>query len=142
FNATSADGLTTSDGYLDPQSVNMGLDVFSPPSVFSYFSPFGSAPGTTLRGPEFSLLNTSTALRRANFVNTLVFSRIAASAGYPFNPTGTALDFSPYLAQASDPALLVRNLNTLMMAGQMSSDMLNSVTNAVSAVASSNALKR
>ena len=29
-----------SDGYLNPQSVPMGMDVFRPPSVFSYFSPF------------------------------------------------------------------------------------------------------
>ena len=74
LNARSADGTGQSDGYLDPQSVLMGMDVFSPPSVFSYFSPFGGVPGSSgLRGPEFGLLNTSTALRRANFVNTLVF---------------------------------------------------------------------
>ena len=39
FNARSADGTATSDGYLNPQSAAMGMDVFRPPSVFSYFSP-------------------------------------------------------------------------------------------------------
>jgi uncharacterized protein (DUF1800 family) len=142
FNARSADGTAQSDGYLDPQSVNMGMDVFSPPSVFSYFSPFGSVPGSTLRGPEFGLLNTSTAVRRANFVNTMVFSRIAANANYPFNPSGTSLDFSTLQPLAGDPASLVDTLNTLMMAGEMSSDMRTSVITAIQAVAGSNSLKR
>ena len=36
-----------------------------------------------VRGPEFGIFSTSTALRRANFVNTIVFSRIAVSANAP-----------------------------------------------------------
>jgi hypothetical protein len=144
FNARSADGTAQSDGYLDPQSVNMGMDVFSPPSVFSYFSPFGSVPGSTLplRGPEFGLLNTSTAVRRANFVNTMVFNRVAANTNYPFNPSGTSLDFSTLQPLAGNPASLVDALNTVMMAGEMSSNMRTSIIAAVQAVASSNSLKR
>jgi hypothetical protein len=142
FNAGSAGGNSRSDGYLDPQSVSMGMDVFSPPSVFSYFSPFGGAPGSSLRGPEFGLLNTSTAIRRATFVNTMVFSRIAVSANYPFNPNGTSLDFSTFLPLAGNPAALVDTLNTLMLSGEMSSQMTTSIITAVQAVASSNPLKR
>jgi uncharacterized protein (DUF1800 family) len=81
FAARSADGQTASDGCLNPQSSAMGMDVFRPPSVFSYFSPAGVVPGANgARGPEFGLFTTSTALRRVNFVNTMVFSRIAVSA--------------------------------------------------------------
>jgi len=142
FNPRSADGASQSDGYLDPQTTNMGMDVFNPPSVFSYFSPFGSIPGSSLRGPEFGLLNTSTAVRRANFVNTMVFSRIAAGVTYPFNPSGTSLDFSELQPLAGDPASLVDALNMVMMSGEMSSDMRTSIVTAVRAVASSNSLKR
>jgi Protein of unknown function (DUF1800) len=142
FNPRSADGASQSDGYLDPQTTNMGMDVFNPPSVFSYFSPFGSIPGSSLRGPEFGLLNTSTAVRRANFVNTMVFSRIAAGVTYPFNPSGTSLDFSGLQPLAGDPASLVDALNMVMMSGEMSSDMRTSIVTAVRAVASSNSLKR
>jgi len=110
--------------------------------VFSYFSPSGGVPGTIYRGPEFGLLNTSTALRRVNFVNTLVFSRVNVGGGYPFNPNGTSLDFSQYRSMAADPELLVGTLNTLMLAGQMSSDMRNTIVTAVKAVASTNPLKR
>src|SRR5262249_16584904 len=56
FDARSADGSGASDGYLNPQSMNMSMDVFNPPSVFSYFSPFGGVPGASLRGPEFGVL--------------------------------------------------------------------------------------
>jgi hypothetical protein len=142
LNARSADGTGQSDGYLNPQSVNMGMDVFSPPSVFSYFSPSGAVPGTSLRGPEFGLLNTSTALRRANFVNMLVFNRIVASSNYPFNPSGTSLDFSALQMLAGNPQALVDTLNTLMMCGRMSSEMRSAVISAVQAVTSSNTLKR
>jgi len=121
----------------------MSMDVYSPPSVFSYYSPFGGAPGTTLRGPEFGLLNTSTAVRRTNFANTLVFSRIAANPNAsPFNHSGTSLDFSGYQPLAANPAALVDALNTLMMSGQMSSDMRSAIITAVNAVAGSNPKKR
>jgi hypothetical protein len=142
LNARSADGSGLSDGYLNPQNQSMGMDVFSPPSVFSYFSPSGGVPGSSLRGPEFGLLNTSTALRRANFVNTLVFSRIIPGANYPFNPSGTSLDFSGLQTLAGDPEALVDTLNTLMMCGRMSSEMRAAVVSAVRAVAGSNTLKR
>ena len=142
FNARSADGMGDSDGYLNPQSQATGMNVFSPPSVFSYFSPFGGVPGSSLRGPEFGLLNTSTAVARANVVNTLVFSRIAAGAAYPFNPSGTSLDFSAFQPLAGDPEGLVDALNTLMMSGEMSPEMRSAVITAVTAVTSSNSLKR
>jgi uncharacterized protein (DUF1800 family) len=140
FGARSADGTTDSDGYLNPQSVNMGMDVFRPPSVFSYFSPGTVVPGTSgVRGPEFGLFTTSTALRRANFVNTMAFSRIAVSANAP---NGTSLDLSGMQALTANPAQLVDTLNTLLMHGTMSAEMRQSIIDAVSAVAATNPLKR
>jgi uncharacterized protein (DUF1800 family) len=140
FNARSADGMTTSDGYLNPQSVAMGMDVFRPPSVFSYFSPATVVPGSAgVRGPEFGIFSTSTALRRLNFVNTMVFSRITVSANAP---SGTSLDFTPLLPLASAPPDLVAALDDLLMHGSMSDDMRLSIEQAVSLVASTNALKR
>jgi uncharacterized protein (DUF1800 family) len=140
FSARSADGTADSDGYLNPQSVNMGMDVFRPPSVFSYFSPSTVVAGTSgVRGPEFGLFTTSTALRRANFVNTMVFSRIAVSTNAP---NGTSLDLSGAQTLAANPAQLVDALNALLMHGAMSPDMRQSIIEAVSAVAATNPLKR
>ena len=140
FNARSADGTSTSDGYLNPQSVSAGMDVFRPPSVFSYFSPSAVVPGTGgLRGPEFAIYSTSTALARANFVNTMVFGRINVSANAP---RGTSLDLAPLTALASSPDAMVALLNDQLLHGTMTGEMKSSVAGAVRAVAATNALKR
>jgi uncharacterized protein (DUF1800 family) len=140
FDAKSADLATQSDGYLNPQAVNMGMDLFRPPSVFSYFSPSGTVPGSGgVRGPEFGLMTTSTALRRANFINTMAFSRIAVGTN---SPAGTSLDLAPLQALAGNPGALVDSLNTLLLHGSMSSEMRSSIVSAVTAVAASNPLKR
>jgi hypothetical protein len=140
FGARAADGSAPSDGYLNPQSVPMGMDVFRPPSVFSYFSPATVVPGTAgVRGPEFGIFSTSTALRRINFVNTIVFSRIATSANAPL---GTSIDFTPLLPLAANPGGLADALNDLLLHGTMSTEMRSHVMAAVGAVAPANALKR
>jgi hypothetical protein len=140
FNARSADGSGESDGYLNPQSTAMGMDVFRPPSVFSYFSPNGGVPGGGgLRGPEFGLLSTSTALARLNFVNTMVYSRINVSTNAP---NGTSLDLSPLQPLATNADALVEELNQRLLHGTMTSPMRGSIVGAVNAVSASDSLRR
>jgi hypothetical protein len=116
------------------------MDLFRPPSVFSYFSPGAAVPGAGgLRGPEFGILSTSTALQRANFVNLMVFSNIAASEDSPY---GTSIDLSGMEALAANPAQLVDALDELLLHGSMSEGMRKSVIAAVLAVPPSNALRR
>src|SRR5262245_46819603 len=102
FGARSKDLSGASDGMLNGLNAGMGMDLFRPPSVFSYFSPSSGVPGGGgLRGPEFQLLSTSTSLIRANFINTmLVPNSNAATAGgiavnNPNTPNGTALNMAP-----------------------------------------------
>jgi hypothetical protein len=140
FNARGANGTGQSDGYLNPRISPMGMDLFRPQSVFSYFAPGTVVPGTSgVRGPEFGILSTSTALQRANFVNTIVFSTIPVSANAP---TGTSIDLSPLQALAGNPAELVEYLNQLLMHGAMPDTMRQSVIHVVSAVSATNTLKR
>lgn len=140
FDVRSADGTGPSDGYLAPQLPNMGMDLFRPPSVFSYFSPSGTAPNTGgLRGPEFGLFSTSTALKRANFINTMVFGRIAASAN---GPMGTAIDLAPLQPLAATPDALLDVLNDRLLHGTMSATMRQTIRTAVTAVSATNTLKR
>ena len=140
FDARSADGNGQSDGYLNPQLTPMGMDLFRPGSVFSYFSPSTGVQDTGgLRGPEFGIFSTSTALRRANFVNTMVFSRIAVSANAP---SGTSLTLAPLQPLAADPASLVDYVNERLLHGSMSGMTRESIVRAVSAVARTNLLKR
>jgi hypothetical protein len=140
FDAKSADGTRESDGYLNPRSKPMGMDLFNPPSVFSYFSPAAVVPGTNgVRGPEFGILSTSTTLQRANFVNTMAFSNIPVSANAPY---GTSIDLSGLEALSGNPAQLVDALDELLLHGSMSAAMRNSIIDAVSAVAVANTRKR
>jgi hypothetical protein len=78
------------------------------------------------------------ALNRANLVNLLAFSKIQP----PAPATGTTLDFSALQDQTDYPEALVRSLNKLLLHGTMSVAMKNAIASAVSAVPSTDTLKR
>ena len=140
FDAKSADRLNNSDGYLNPQCVAMDQDVVRPTTVFSYFpADFGLPGANGLAGPEFGILSTSTTLRRANFINTMVFSSIGVSTNAP---QGTSLSFAGLQALAGTPSALVDEVNRLMLYNTMSPEMRNSIITAVTAVSAANPLKR
>jgi uncharacterized protein (DUF1800 family) len=128
FGARSADGTGPSDGVLNPQCIEMGMDVFRPPTVFSYFSPGNVLTGTPgVLGPEFTILATNTTLARANVINTLVFSQINASANAP---AGTSLDLTGLVELAGTPTRLVDELDLLLLHGTMSAAMRDSILQA------------
>ena len=138
--ARSADGLSTSDGYLAPQGVSQEQDLYRPASVFSYYPADFLVPGTSdLRGPEFGLLSASASLRRANFVNTMVYSRINTSTNAP---RGTSLNLAPLDAMAANPAALVDELDRILMGYSMSAAMKAEVIQAVTTVPATNARGR
>jgi hypothetical protein len=140
FNVRSFNGSGNSDGYVYPQSTNMDQDVLRPLTVFSYYPADYVVPGySTLLGPEFGILSTASSLRRANFVNTIVFSGINTSTNAP---NGTSLDLSGLQALAGTPSALVDEVNRILMYNTMSAEMRNSIITAVTAVSSSNPTKR
>jgi uncharacterized protein (DUF1800 family) len=121
----------SSDGYLYPNSTTLDQDIFRPPTVFSYYPADYLVPGTDLAGPQFGILSTSTSLRRANFVNTILYTGIPVSANAP---TGTQVNLSALQALAANPSALVGELDRLMMHGAMSPSMKNSIVTAVTAI--------
>jgi hypothetical protein len=114
--------------------------------VFSYFPQDYYAPPASagLLGPEFGIMDASTSLKRANFVNTIVFSSIPVSCGTNScnAPNGTSINLVELQQLAGTPANLVDRLNRLMMHGTMSDEMRTSIEGAVSAVSASNSLLR
>ena len=129
-----------SDGYLNDESAAMGQDVFNPPSVFGYYSPDFLAPGTTdLASPEFEIISASTLVARINFVDRIVFRGIEVSANAP---TGTALDFSPYVQRAGNAEALVEELTRVLLPGRASLELKRIVIRAVEAVPASDPLAR
>ena len=128
-----------SDGYLNPNSANLDQDVFRPPTVFNYYPADYVLPGTTLAGPPFGILSTTTSLRRANFVNTILNNGVAPGTNAP---TGTQVPLTALLPLASDPTALVNELDRIMMHNTMSPGMKTSIITAVTSVAATNTLSR
>ncbi|HYP51401.1 MAG TPA: DUF1800 family protein, partial [Pyrinomonadaceae bacterium] len=99
FNVRSADGAQMSDGNVNGLSTAMGQNTFNSPTVFNYYSPDYIVPGTTVLAPEFGIFTTGTSIARANFANTMVFSRINASQ--PNSPLGTSISLAEMQALAA-----------------------------------------
>lgn len=147
----SANGTANSDGYLNPQITNQDQDVFRPPTVFSYYPADFLAPGAPgVLGPEFGIFSASTALRRANLVNTILGNMTTNLSNAHITvvpvganaPAGTGVNLNPYLNYADNPPSLVAALSRIMMHNSMSSQMQTSVVNAVTAVPASNRVLR
>lgn len=143
FNATSdyniAGSLRGSFSYTN----DMDQDLFSPPTVFSYYAADYGLPGTTLFGPEFGVLSTSTSLKRANFVDTLFFAN--NGNGIPAGidrPTGTQVNYASYQALAGNPTALVDALDAFLMHNTMSATMKSNVIQTVTNVTNADAAIR
>ncbi|MBA3767188.1 MAG: DUF1800 domain-containing protein [Acidobacteria bacterium] len=145
FDAKSFDKSSTSDGVLAIRSTTdfptaMDQPLFLPATVFSYYQFDYAIPGTNLLGPSFQILSTSTTLRRANFVNSMVYTGIAPTTGTNTDrPRGTSFDLSPLEALASNPQQLVGQLDSLLMHGTMSTLMRTEIVNAISSIPTSDA---
>jgi uncharacterized protein (DUF1800 family) len=137
FNATS-DGILNSlnvGGSLIG-SADMSEDLFNAPSVFNFFPPTARVPGENALGPEFAIFSSLTSLRRANFVNRVIFSTIPAAP--PNRPLGTSIDLASWDSQAANPDQLLDSLNTLLLHGAMSLEMRQAIKTAVASVPATN----
>ena len=99
-------------------------------------------PGTTIRGPEFAIMNTASAFSRTNFINSLLYTTLIAADPTVPGATGTSLNFASLQALAGNPARMVEQLNATMLHGTMSTQMKNSIITAVQAVAATDTLGR
>lgn len=143
FEAKSFDKTSTSDGVLASRSSQdftnaMDQPLFLPATVFSYYSPDYTIPGTKVLGPAFGILSTSTTLRRANFVNTMVYTGVSASTPPGTDrPRGTSLDLSPLEALSSNPQQILDYLDSLLLHDTMSTEMSTSILGAINAIPTS-----
>jgi uncharacterized protein (DUF1800 family) len=135
LNATT-DGVLNSVtiGSTQIGSAQMSQNVFNAPSVFNYYSFQHQVAGTDppLFGPQFQIHSTTAAVRRANFVNQVVFSSIL----------GTTVDLTPFVATAGDIAQLISQLDQLFLHRSMSPEMRALISEAVSGIDESEPLLR
>jgi uncharacterized protein (DUF1800 family) len=137
--AAAARALNTqSDGvFFGQQSGQLGQRLFYPASVFNYYPPTYLLPDTTDLAPEFAIQNSSTAINRYNFANTLAFGTIAPLSTLS-GAIGTTPNWGPLTALAGNPEALLDELDALMMHGIMPAAMRSAITSAVNAIPATN----
>jgi uncharacterized protein (DUF1800 family) len=145
FDVKSFDKTSTSDGVLGGRSSvdftgTLDQPIFQPPTVFSYYQPGYEVPGTKILGPAFGILSTSTTLRRANDINTLIYTGVATSllpiASSPNRPRGTSIDIANLETLSANPndGQVVDTLNRLLFHGTMNPQMRTSIITAMNAI--------
>jgi uncharacterized protein (DUF1800 family) len=129
------------------RSRGMAQDVFSPPSVFSFYQPDFRivVNGQPVVAPPAQLLTTSTIIQRLNLLNDFLFAPPIQPGGDP-NPTGSpttsvVFDFAPWDQLAPNPAQLVDRLNEALMHNSMSAQMRQRVIDAVTSIQNNNRMR-
>jgi uncharacterized protein (DUF1800 family)/sugar lactone lactonase YvrE len=110
---------TTTNGVGLPAWASSMLQMpFSSPDVFNFYPPTFQAPGTQLNGPEFDILNASTAISRINFISNLIYSTVGS---------GTTTNISSYVSAGGNVSNLLALINANIMHGQMPTDMYSTL---------------
>ncbi len=102
------------------------------PTVFNWFSPGYTPPGTTiasdgLLAPEMQMTNVSTVVGYINYLQAAIGS----------TDSGGSDVFSSYATEmslAATPDQLLDRINLLLMAGQMSSNLYNQILSAINSI--------
>ena len=100
----------------------MGQDVFSPPSVFNFYSPFFRIPDTGVLAPEFQIHTTSNAVNRANFVYKVIRNWIGGDV---------EVDYSRFVALADQPGELLDEIDWALFQGRMSEKLRQTILDAI-----------
>jgi len=117
-------GTVTATNSLNSYANEMGQNLFTPGSVFSYFSPFNRITGGLL-GPEFQIYTTQTATDRANIVSTALYGTLDST---------TKLNLTPFVNQANTSVSdLITYISNIFLHGNMSSSLAQAATDAANA---------
>jgi hypothetical protein len=134
-------------GDLSNPATQLGQSPLRSPSVFNYFRPGYVPPSTALSAaqtpaPEFQLVNESSVggylnymqgvIRNGIFVNAPDLPQNASNGTNGYDITAA---YTAELALVLDPPALVRRLNLLLCAGQMSAANQSLIVSAISATA-------
>lgn len=123
----------TDGNRLSGAASNLGQNPYFSPTVFNYFPPDATIPGTSTLAPEFAIHTTNSAVARANLMYTLVYNGYAPDPTIP-NATGTRLDLSQFAALATTPATMVARYSDVLTGGQLDPVAQAIVVTAVNAV--------
>lgn len=126
--------LGTSRGVegLEQFSADMGQDIFSAPSVFSYYSPEYVIPEANVNGPEFEIFTGPRIVAWVNFVNK------ALTGTLPH----TTIDLSNWEALAGDKLALLDHIDLQLFHGTMTTSTRAVILGAMESYSATEAPKR
>lgn len=104
------EGSILQDNPVESDIEKMGMKVFYPPSVFSYYSPFSRVPGSPLAGPEFQGLTPVNALERVNYIHYILQQS---------SNSEVQVVLAPYIAIAGDTEALIAMMDAHFLHGTM-----------------------
>ncbi len=123
---------------LEWYTAQMGQDLFNSPSVFNYYSPFYTLPGTSTVAPEFQILSQATSFSRANFVLSALKNQISSDIVIDLtNFAQLGADTNPATQTASLTTML-NAVSQALLGGPMPADMLNAILPALVATKDAN----
>lgn len=132
-----------SDGvHLRAEAVAMGQNIFTPSSVFSYFSPANTIRGTDLLGPEFGIYDSNRSLLRAEFVYQMLYAGGVKPLSTVRQSTGTFVDLGSIAALADRTPQLLDELDLRLMNARLSEPARQTVTTAVDTLGADDAIGR
>jgi uncharacterized protein (DUF1800 family) len=136
FNATNSQGRLALYGYDDPMNA-MNQPTLRPPSVFNYFRPDYSPPGSirtaNLVAPEFQIQHESSSAAYANFVGQLAAKGFDISERHP-DILPVRPNYSNELPLANNPDALLDRLNLVLMGAQLSATTRTIIRTAIEAI--------
>ena len=125
-------GVTDGAALGDRASV-LGQRPYYSPTVFNYFQPDTTIPGTSILAPEFGIHDSNSAVSRTNLVYTLVYSGIAPD-GTLADATGTRLNSYQFDQYATDAAVLTDKVSEMLLGGALPAAARTAVIGAVNAI--------
>ncbi len=135
FNATSPDGK-----FAFGNATGLAETPLHSPTVFNFFSPdfsnAGAIAAAGLTSPEFEITTETTVSTIANYLYGGIYSGLGPSSDR------VTLDLSLEQTLSSNPTQLADHLNTLLMAGSMSSQMRTRLIAAITAIPANNPTER
>jgi uncharacterized protein (DUF1800 family) len=113
-----AAGGVTDGAALSDRVATLGERPYSSPSVFNFYPPDFTVPGTDLISPEFGIHNSTTAVGRSNLVYTLLYGGIASDPTVP-NATGTHIATAALEPLAANQETLLSKVESLLLGGPL-----------------------
>ncbi|KQV43209.1 hypothetical protein ASE26_04300 [Duganella sp. Root198D2] len=124
YNVTSPSDAWAIGNTSEPSS-RLGQSPLRSPSVFNFFRPGYVPPALGVVAPEFQIVNETSVVGYANYMQTAISKGIG----------DVKADYATLLPLADNVPALVDEINLLLAAGQLSTDTVTLIRNAVASMA-------